>query len=648
MSLLPNIYQGLLTGLKSSTLTKWGGASGPTLLADFDFSTPATSWVSGRTGFSSAFATDEWDFQTQTVAGSYDNSVGSATLDNLNGLPDQTAVGIWDGSSYAARTAWEGVDGTTGISCSDSTVGDPGSGDFCVRVVFRCTLDQVTSNDVIVAKRQSSAGNPGWALAFTGSTGSLGITYDDGTTSTVDYIVGTHADGAWHYVTFWLDASESDGFIKSDLVAEQSDLANSLGSISSSSALTINNHWVGHTSSSMGALQVAYVGVCEGANAQNMYDEEFWQHASDPTGLLTTISRASSIGVRVAENQTAMFSDDQLPIGFNSNLNAGAGGLGLYCNSAVTNLLLWSEMPSAQWSGSNATRTDNDGDSPDGFRNALGVTATNTNGFIYDTNAANTASTEYTYSVWVKRNQGTDVSGDIELYDLTAAATIATQAYTATDSWQLVSLTTTTPVGCVSTRSIIRVSTNTESILVSKAQLNLGDARGAYVKTTGSAAALVFSDYRATGSAGEFCKGATGEIEAVWVQGLDATGSSRVFECSNDSNNDNRRSMYVAVTTDRSLVSDDSGVSIGTLNEGSVTLGVEQTGVLKWDDSGGLSSGGGEMASYEVTAPASTLVGTFASADTVTSVYVGNAISPTSSEALDAFIQRIRIWDGER
>src|SRR5690606_4750142 len=133
------IRSGIQTGITSGVgdgLNWWPyGSSGPSLLANLDFSTPTTSWKSGRTGFSSAYATDEW--LLQETSGTYANNVGSETLSNDSGIQGQTAVGIYDGTSYTARKAWEATSALSGLDGSGSSALDSDNEDLCCRIVFR-------------------------------------------------------------------------------------------------------------------------------------------------------------------------------------------------------------------------------------------------------------------------------------------------------------------------------------------------------------------------------------------------------------------------------------------------------------------------------------------------------------------------------
>lgn len=69
--------------------------------------------------------------------------------------------------------------------------------------------------------------------------------------------------------------------------------------------------------------------------------------------------------------------------------------------------------------------------------------------------------------------------------------------------------------------------------------------------------------------------------------------------------------------------------------------------MLRWDNTGSLASGDEAQLLIDGVEEAST-TGTFAAADSVTTLNIGNYRTPANAYAFDGFIQRIRIWDGER
>jgi len=639
---------GLQTGLEVALLSGLGysihsaGSSGPNLLADFDFSTPANSY-----DFSSTFATDEWLLQESS--GSYANSgSGSETLSNTGGLMGQEAVGLFDGTDYVSRNAFEATDGSSKAVASGNTAGDAGTSDFAFRVIFR-TPSAWAANDYLISKTDGSVG---WWVYFVSNQLNFGVR--DGTTlnfaAKTSFDTSGYDDGAWHYAAGWYDASTGETFLKSDLFTEVIDpTPTALSTLAVAAPLRVN----GYSSSTRGTQksQYASASVCVGANAQAMYDEAITLPGTDPSALLTTQTRASLISVPVSPTHVAHFPDDALPIGYHAALAAGAGGYGAYCNSAVTNLIDYSEdFTASGWNNTGANETAAQGSAPDGFYSATDLTAASNNGYIWREMAV-ASSSEYTQSIWVKRNQGTDVSGKLSLYD-NASATATDQAFTATDTWQVIQVTHTSDGSATNMRHRTYIDTSGESILIWGAQLNLGNGRGAYIRTNGSSAVLAIPNYAAAASAGVLMSAAAGEIEAVYVAALPTSygASPYVFDAGEASGNVNRRFLWLASngTTPGAYGYSSAGSGVWALSSGAKdTDGQENTSLIRWDGSGGLAVGGGADAELLYNAAGSTTdVGTFSSSESITTVQL--AKKRGGSGELDCYISRIRIWDGER
>jgi hypothetical protein len=543
-----------------------------------NFATPANSF-----DFSSANATDEW--LLQETSGTYANNVGSETLSNDTGMQGQTAVGLYNGTDHTSRNAWESTATAANpdsLVASGTTAGDSDGTDFCFRVVFRSAVSHVSS-DQVITKWDNSVG---WECV-TKASGHMRFRIDDGTTERTADLAVNHGDGAWHYVTGWYDASADMMYVKSDLASEVStDTSAVTGSLSNSAPFCLNTGNGAGSTLGLPSTQYAYGGVCVGANAQAMYDEEIVLPGTDPTGLLTTTDRDSLISVEVEDGYVCHFAGStttpQLPIGYHAGFTSGYG---LYCNSAVQNLQAYSEDFS-NWILANTTITANFADAPDGFRNATEVTATIGNGFIYRNPAPIAADTQYTFSVWVKRNGGSDVTGKLRVRDLDAAVN-TDQAFTATDTWQRVSVThthgSTTTLG---DRNYIYVDTVSESILIWGAQHELGDKPGAYIRTlAGAAVTLDPSTYHVASLAH---KPAKGETSCTYVP-VRSTATATIYTFGSGADR-----KYVTRGTNGNLncsVYDDVQAVEDTVASGAGTsvLGTEDVLRHVWDEADGVS-----------------------------------------------------------
>lgn len=632
------IQTGIFTGINSgigSGLDWWPYNTGTSLLANLDFSAPTTSWKTGRTGFSSAYATDEW--LLQNYSGGYANNVGSETLVDSNGITGQTCVGIWDGTSYTSRKAWETTSALSGLDCDGFTALDCDDEDLCVRLVFRWA-NTTTGIRWLVSKFASTAGaSAGWG-AYTGSSGNVTVVIHDGTNTISKTLTADHTDGGLHYLELFYDKSANLLHAKSDLVATSSDDASSVtDSLTNSEAFYVGDPLSGLTN---GIWQATYVGGCVGANAQSMYDEEFWNHASDPTGLLTTQTRASLISVPVADGYVGHFAADTLPIGYHSAFT-GSSKLGLYCNRAVTNIIPYSEALS-NWSGSTTTKTDNEADSPDGFRSASKLLATSADGLAVQAVTA-VAETTYTWSVWVKRADTGPASGVLRLYDADNSAIIADVPYTATGNWQLVSVTGETGAANTDLRAQIIITADTEAIYAWGAQVNLGSARGAYIRTNGAAASLAASDYRVE----ELVPMAAARVEADFVSALfsNNAGNHSVFTATAGSTN-GWRLFYVDSADFLMQARDEDGNIWSSGAAGSPAIDTLYNYVARWDiDSGGFPENPDMTLSFHVDG---TKIGVpeqdqTTVTDALAYLYVGH--SPSTGTELDGYIQSIRVYN---
>lgn len=630
---------------------------GPALLADFDYRVALSSWKAGFTGFSSPNATDEW--LLQDAASPYANNVGSETLANDTGLVNQTSPDIHDGAVYGNRKCWEATSGSDSLVASGTTAGQSDDVDFAFRIVFRAPVALVV-NDHLISNRDSAAGFVGWSV-HNASSSIFRITVDDGANAVVsDSTASNISDGALHYLAGWYDKSADIMYLKTDQGAETStSTAAVTGSLASGKPLTVNSLTGAAATDGNQKMQYAYVGVCVGANSQAMYDEDFWQHATDPAPTKqTTTSRNSLISGEVAPGFVGHFSGGvtpatcQLPITYSAALEAGAGGLGLYCNTAQVNLVPNSRLSTGATGAT--TNTDNFADAADGFRAAAKSVATASPDFIGKTEVV-VAATEYTGSVFLKEDT-VGVVGRVYAFDLTNVAEIAgsSVAFTADGTWeQRIKSTFTTPALCVSVSFRVEITNNTESVLHDFWQLELGDGAGAIINTAGGSSALVFCDYAATAGAGVMCKSIQGELEATWVNSYATSPNlaSYIVDISNGANNNNRIALLVENGGDepKGYVANSAGAFESVLSCGvQDTDGQENTVVLRWDSTGGLALGGGEDGQILYNGVQRAIdVGSYTAADLTTDVQIGQFRAPEAL-APDAHIARIRIWDGER
>lgn len=153
---------------------------------------------------------------------------------------------------------------------------------------------------------------------------------------------------------------------------------------------------------------------------------------------------------------------------------------------ACWNLLTYSEqLDNAVWGKSNITITANTAIAPDGSTSAETILSTASNAFIYQPFSA-TAATTYTFSVWVKA-VSVDTSLELNFYTGGGASSVGAIVFTATDTWQRISVTGTYSSASATAWATIggNASFSTgESIYVWGAQLVQGAQPLAYLRTT--------------------------------------------------------------------------------------------------------------------------------------------------------------------
>jgi hypothetical protein len=632
------VFQGLKQGLNQGLLSGLNSKWGPSLLADLDFSTPVTQAFPTTGAVLGQTATGIWDFQE--ASGDVLDKVGSIDLGAVGSpIQNQTAVGLWDGSSYTSRKAMENITqrGSNYVdAASTSTYDFDASTSFAFMVVVRAP-DQINSARVL----RKFVGGVGYEIVLTPS--AITCEIDDGVTSGTATVTEFAGDGAWHCILFIVNRTTNKMHCITDLGSTTDVDIASVGSLSSAALFGTGSS--GATSRAQWTYMVHWQGAAAEALDQTAFDA-FWQHASDPTGLLTTQTRGSLISVPVANGYVGHFTDDTLPIGWHSGL--GGTGLGLYMNTAVTNLCADSEDLTSGWV---ATSTDavtaNDDDAPDGFRSATLVDPTNTAGRVHHAIASGlVAETEYTLSYWAKA----DVSHATEQRVTTSSSvntSLASQSPTITTSWVRYTLTFTTGVGQTSTRILLYGDTTagTDTCHYWGVQIELGDGAGAYIRTSGGSAALVKSDFRATGDYVQF---ASGEAHAVFIRDKVEAVNAYVFATNNTA--DDRSLFYRNVTGNpRAIVDNAAGGNEATLNGlTSFAQGVEANLRMVWDSSAaGVDGFRARLAEVGVS-----------TRDSAASPWVGSASAGFASEIklgqnwpgnaqLDGFLQSLKLYDGK-
>ena len=506
------IRQGILFGIKQGILqgiNAWW--TGVIRLLHLDFSTPVTqTFPETAAGLASALgdasALPSYIWTCDEASGNLVDKIASEPLvPSSSPLYAQTAVGVWDGASMSGKSCFEyGSTGTRAVHASGSFFDNP-TNSIAFLVVYR----SVGTSYALASKKD---GNAGWGIRMVG--GIMRADIEDTVGASVGVTVGAgQNDGSLLYACIKVDRTTNLMWIITPSGESSVDIS-SIGSITSTIPLTLGfqTGFSGVVTNVQIVYQAAFKDGAGEAVTKTKLDNWF-VHATDPTGLLTTATRNSSISCEVADGYVGHFSPDTVAIGYHSSFT-DTNKLGLLINSAQTNRMSTSENIST-WGSLSATKTaSDDGASPDGFYSSPSFITTGANGYIYQNHSSTTPSVAFTGSVWIKRKGASDVSGKIKLRD-EVNATETTQAYTATDTWQRVSVTHTMGGAGALGRFYVYVDTSGESVYVWGAQSELGDGAGAYIRTTGVAVLSAKSIYKA---AGDYIYRPKGELAVTCVQ----------------------------------------------------------------------------------------------------------------------------------
>lgn len=566
-----SIIKGIISGIKSGILIGINAVFGREATTTLDFSVPATIGVGGNGTFAHTNASDEWLLQESS--GTYANAKGGTAFTNGSGLQGQTAVGLWDGSSYIARNAFEVRQSATTNDflelVSDSTTLDSNNEDIAACIVFRSNGGG--GIETLLGKRGPGSGFAGWEIRWAGG-GTLSVTVDDGATIFQRSVAGDHADGAWHYCVIWYDDSAKTLSVRTDLTTHTAVAAGLSGSLTNTGTLQAAKWSLGSSDNPKGD-QYTYIGGTTGANAEAFFDEAIVLPGSDPTGLLTTQTRASTISVPVAEGYIAHFAEDTLPIGYHSAFT-DTNKLGLWCNSAIENLQPYSEEFTTGWAAYNMSVASDDVDAPDGFRSADKLTQTGAGGRTQRSISGLTELTEYTVSFWAR----TDDGGHDQLtyiYNNAGTARIKEETTAITDSWSLVEFQFTTEAGQTAAYHRFHPGLVTDSdkvFYIWGLQTNLGKKRAVYIRTEGAADTLSASSYEASGSHIHIPYGET--AVTLVLPSLPLSGFSIIYDTGTSTTD--RRYCYIETTGNlRMRVYDSVGTSEDNVTHSSSPLSVD-------------------------------------------------------------------------
>lgn len=218
----------------------------------FDFSSP------------SGYETDYWDMQTQTVAGKYNNGVGSATMDNSGGLPDEAIPGLTN-SSGDPYNSWESDSTLDTVLCSDSTVGNTVAQSMSGRIVLKDSVSGTSGT--IIGKYDSS----GWVLLRPNTSDTIRFLVNKfgGGVALIDVSAPGLDSTSVHSISFILDTVAGLIKLKSSAFGEVTASYDASGTYGPVTGMSVGKGFV----NAIIGQNTLYAGLCVGANAQAFYAE---------------------------------------------------------------------------------------------------------------------------------------------------------------------------------------------------------------------------------------------------------------------------------------------------------------------------------------------------------------------------------------
>lgn len=393
--------------------------------------------------------------------------VGSNNL-TYNGGPllQQRAVGLSDNSG--SLTSRRCVEFEINDSASLSNPGfNPGTGSFAHLLVWRTPTLSPPNERFLLGARDSSSPFAGYELEHN-SSGGVFFRIDGGASTASSTVNNSHFPGAWMACLVVVDriANTSSLYVSTNATGDTADITG-FGSLSASTAdFTIGD---GRVNNHQG-LQVAYHAYWSGSAAEGGNQEDldsFWVLGSDPTDEFDTATHASRVLIPVGYESgfgplwhdysgDGTHGRDQMPLYYSDQDDQ----LGVYCNSAITNIIPENEDFTTWTTSGPITVTANNADSPRGFREATLLDQTGSVGYITASGSCS-ANTFYSLSVWIQTpDSDHDVRIVIRNHDDTAARSI--QEFSATSEGAVFTGTFSTAAG--QTNLPIRIYGGTDSI----------------------------------------------------------------------------------------------------------------------------------------------------------------------------------------
>jgi len=658
--------------MHTNPIAHWSGAAAPVgPLLNLDYRTPRESPHPANQAEVLALglpaATALWN--CQEVAGNITDKIGAVHLVNVAGVQGQRASGIFWNNNFTGdqKKAIEGTNGsvTTRFTAALAADLDVGLLDMAMWVEFRCKTHLMTLARYIASKFDSVA-LTGYRLRLSNVGVMTFQAYDGAAAITPGVTDARFVDGGWHRALCILDRTA--GFVR--LITEYGTQSLAIGALGSIATGAFFSLLAGSTASSTSAsIQISECILWIGAGVTGMGAAEFnilnADHGVDPNPVPLDVHACASLvsdlcgytagfGVHLAD-----WSTNLLPIAWNPRLNGGAGGLGLGVWRAAASLITESDDFTLVWVPSGTCTTSKAAadldDSPRGMEEACRLTVAAGAGYI-EHQSATAALTRYTFDVFVKRHStaGADVNCNLEMYNVTGGVSVATQAFVATADWQHIPINGgafITPGG-ITAQLRIYIDDNGRSIHAFRAHA-VQDTRDPFIAPYTSAGVVTESSttYQTAASAlaGEWMKGAKGEIEATLVTScavLPIANNATVLDTDDAAagNNDKRIERFDATQHGEGLAYTNVGALADTVDSGvAIDASVVETDLRYQWDAANPSLGGRHSRLIINAVEYLGAVAGWAHSDLVKKLWLG--VNDSAIEPLQGVMSRLRFFD---